>query len=58
MLGSIVTLTLTFIVFTFGFLLVAIQIAGGQLTPRHLNAEIIDFDEQGRPGHVAIHLHW
>jgi hypothetical protein len=24
----------------------------------HLNAEIIDFDEQGRPGHVAIHLHW
>ena len=33
-LETIVTLTLTFIVFTFGSLLVAIQVAGGQLTPR------------------------
>ena len=33
-LETIVTLTLSFIVFTFGSLLVAIQIAGGQLTPR------------------------
>jgi hypothetical protein len=24
----------------------------------HLNAEIIDFDDKGRPGHVVIHLHW
>jgi hypothetical protein len=24
----------------------------------HLSAEIIDFDEAGRPGHVAIHLGW
>ena len=31
---TIVTLTLTFVVFTFGSLLVAIQIASGQLTPR------------------------
>jgi uncharacterized membrane protein len=31
---TIITLTLSFIVFTFGSLLVAIQIAGGQLTPR------------------------
>jgi uncharacterized membrane protein len=31
---TIVTLTLTFIVFTFGSLLVAIQVASGQLTPR------------------------
>jgi uncharacterized membrane protein len=31
---TIVTLTLSFLVFTFGSLLVAIQIAGGQLTPR------------------------
>jgi uncharacterized membrane protein len=29
-----ITLTLSFVVFTFGSLLVAIQIAGGQLTPR------------------------
>ncbi|HVJ33784.1 MAG TPA: DUF2254 domain-containing protein [Terriglobia bacterium] len=33
-LEMIVTLTLTFIVFTFGSLLVAIQVASGQLTPR------------------------
>ena len=31
---TVVTLTLSFLVFTFGQLLVAIQIAGGQLTPR------------------------
>jgi uncharacterized membrane protein len=31
---TITTLTLTFVVFTFGSLLVAIQIASGQLTPR------------------------
>ena len=31
---TVITLTLTFLVFTFGSLLVAIQIAGGQLTPR------------------------
>jgi len=31
---TIVTLTLSFMVFTFGSLLVAIQVAGGQLTPR------------------------
>src|SRR5262245_5307893 len=30
--GSVITLTLSFVVFTFGSLLVAIQIAGGQLT--------------------------
>ncbi len=34
MLQTIVTLTLSFTVFTFGSLLVAIQIASGQLTPR------------------------
>ena len=31
---TVITLTLSFLVFTFGQLLVAIQIAGGQLTPR------------------------
>ncbi len=31
---TVVTLTLSFMVFTFGSLLVAIQVAGGQLTPR------------------------
>jgi uncharacterized membrane protein len=34
MLQTVITLTLSFIVFTFGSLLVAIQVAGGQLTPR------------------------
>ena len=31
---TVITLTLSFLVFTFGSLLVAIQIASGQLTPR------------------------
>ena len=31
---TLITLTLSFLVFTFGSLLVAIQVAGGQLTPR------------------------
>jgi uncharacterized membrane protein len=34
MLDTIVTLNLSFLVFTFGSLLVAIQVAGGQYTPR------------------------
>jgi len=34
LLGSIVTANLSFLVFTFGSLLVAIQVAGGQYTPR------------------------
>ena len=34
LLEAITTMTLSFIVFTFGSLLVAIQVAGGQLTPR------------------------
>jgi len=33
-LETIVTLNLSFLVFTFGSLLVAIQVAGGQYTPR------------------------
>ena len=40
-LETIVTLTLTFIVFTFGSLLVAIQVAGGQLTPRIIAATLL-----------------
>jgi len=34
MYQTVITLTLSFLVFTFGSLLVAIQVAGGQLTPR------------------------
>ena len=34
MLETVVTASLSFLVFTFGSLLVAIQVAGGQLTPR------------------------
>ena len=32
--GTIITMSLSFMVFTFGSLLVAIQVASGQLTPR------------------------
>jgi uncharacterized membrane protein len=32
--NTVITLTLSFVVFTFGSLLVALQVAGGQLTPR------------------------
>jgi len=41
MLQTIITLMLTFIVFTFGSLLVAVQIAGGQLTPRIIAATLL-----------------
>lgn len=34
MFGAIVTATLSFVVFTFGSLLVALQVASGQMTPR------------------------
>ncbi len=34
MFSTVITLTLSFIVFTFGSLLVAIQVASGQMTPR------------------------
>jgi uncharacterized membrane protein len=34
MIQTVITLTLSFLVFTFGSLLVAIQVASGQLTPR------------------------
>jgi uncharacterized membrane protein len=34
MLNAVVTATLSFVVFTFGSLLVALQVASGQLTPR------------------------
>lgn len=40
-LETIVTILLTFIVFTFGSLLVAIQIAGGQLTPRIIASTLL-----------------
>jgi uncharacterized membrane protein len=40
-LETIVTLTLTFMVFTFGSLLVAIQVASGQLTPRIIAATLL-----------------
>ena len=33
-MDTVITLTISFIVFTFGSMLVAIQVAGGQLTPR------------------------
>jgi uncharacterized membrane protein len=41
MLETVITLTLTFFVFTFGSLLVAVQVAGGQLTPRIIAATLL-----------------
>ena len=38
---TVITLTLSFMVFTFGSLLVAIQIAGGQRTPRLLATPLL-----------------
>jgi uncharacterized membrane protein len=39
--NTIVNLTLTFLIFTLGSLLVAIQVAGGQLTPRIIAATLL-----------------
>src|SRR5690349_20341228 len=39
--GTVITLTLSFIVFTFGSLLVAIQVASGQLTPRIIETALL-----------------
>lgn len=39
--NTIVNLTLTFMIFTLGSLLVAIQVAGGQLTPRIIAATLL-----------------
>jgi uncharacterized membrane protein len=44
LLQTIITLTLTFLVFTFGSMLVAIQIAGGQLTPRIIATTLLRDD--------------
>jgi uncharacterized membrane protein len=44
MLQAIINLTLSFIVFTFGSLLVAIQVANGQLTPRIIAATLLRND--------------
>src|ERR1043165_4201433 len=44
LLETIVTMTLSFFVFTFGSLLVAIQIASGQLTPRIIATTLLRDD--------------
>jgi uncharacterized membrane protein len=44
MLQATITLTLSFIVFTFGSLLVAIQVASGQLTPRIIATTLLRDD--------------
>jgi len=41
LLQTVITLTLSFVVFTFGSLLVAIQVAGGQLTPRFIATTLL-----------------
>jgi uncharacterized membrane protein len=44
MLSAIVTATLSFVVFTFGSLLVALQVASGQLTPRIIATVLVRND--------------
>jgi len=44
LLEALVTMTLSFVVFTFASLLVAIQIAGGQLTPRIIATTLLRDD--------------
>jgi uncharacterized membrane protein len=44
MLQAVVTMTLSFVVFTFGSLLVAIQVASGQLTPRIIATTLLRDD--------------
>lgn len=44
MLQAIITMTLSFVVFTFGSLLVAIQVASGQLTPRIIATTLLRDD--------------
>ena len=44
MLNAIVTATLSFVVFTFGSLLVALQVASGQLTPRIIATVLVRND--------------
>ena len=41
MLQTVITLMLTFFVFTFGSLMVAVQVASGQLTPRIISATLL-----------------
>jgi len=43
-LDAVITMTLSFIVFTFGSLLVAIQVASGQLTPRIIATTLLRND--------------
>jgi uncharacterized membrane protein len=42
MVGAIINLTLTLIVFTFGSLLIAIQVASGQYTPRIIATTLLN----------------
>ena len=44
MLNAIITATLSFVVFTFGSLLVALQVASGQLTPRIIATVLVRND--------------
>ena len=41
LLETVITLNMSFIVFTFGSLLVAIQVAGGQYTPRIISTTLL-----------------
>ena len=56
MYQTVITLSLSFLVFTFGSLLVAIQVASGQLTPRVIATTLLrDNVVRGTRGAVRLH---
>jgi hypothetical protein len=54
--NAIITLTLSCIVFTLGSLLAAIQIAGGQYTPRIIATTLLRNIAKRRPQKVRLYL--
>ncbi len=57
MLETVITLNLSFVVFTFGSLLVAIQVAGGQYTPRIIATTLLrDNAIRGTVGYFVFTL--
>ena len=55
LLETFITMTLSFLVFTFGSLLVAIQVAGGQLTPRIIATTLLRDNLIASPSGFRLH---
>jgi uncharacterized membrane protein len=54
-MGTVVTLSVSFIVFTFGSMLAAIQVASGQLTPRIIATTLLRDNVIRATGSVCVH---